>query len=153
MKFYFLREDFEKLGEQIVQVNARIREIGREMGQSCQEGAETFHDNFAYEDGERQQRMWSLMLQDLVEINRNAEIIVPPASNGKVAIGSLVTLSDIETGEEKRVRIGSYRVFENHGAVSYSAPLGQILLGAKEGDTVTGVIAGKPKKFAIVGVE
>jgi thymidylate kinase len=30
-----------------------IREIGRQMGQACEEGAETFHDNFGWEDGDR----------------------------------------------------------------------------------------------------
>ncbi len=43
MKFYFLREDFEKLTALIREVSDRIREIGQEMGASCREGAETYH--------------------------------------------------------------------------------------------------------------
>jgi transcription elongation factor GreA len=152
MKFYFLREDFEKLNEQIQEINNRIREIGQEMGISCQEGAETFHDNFAYEEGERQQQMWSKRLKELLEINKNAAIIDSFEKGQQVGIGSRVTTVDFETGEEKTVFIGSYQVFGNNGCISYNSPLGQILLGAEEGDIVAGEIAGKEKKFEIVSI-
>lgn len=152
MKFYFLREDFEKLTEQICEINNRIREIGQEMGKSCQEGAETFHDNFAFEDGERQQQMWSKRLGELLEINKNAAIIDSFDQSRRVGIGSRVTTVDFETGEEKTVFIGSYQVFGNNGRISYNSPLGRILLGAEEGDIVSGEIAGKEKKFEIISI-
>ena len=40
--YYFLRKDFEALSEEIAKIADRIKEIGKEMGKSCQEGAETF---------------------------------------------------------------------------------------------------------------
>jgi transcription elongation factor GreA len=153
MSFYFLREDFGKLNAQIAEINARIKQIGKEMGASCQEGAETFHDNFAYEDGERQQQMWSVLLRELMEINNNAAIIDASGSADQVDIGSCVTICDVRTGEEKSLRIGSYRVFENHGTVSYNAPLGRMLLGAKEGEVVVGEIAGREKRFEILSID
>jgi transcription elongation factor GreA len=152
MRFYFLREDFEKLNEQIHEVSKRIREIGQEMGNSCREGAETFHDNFAFEEGERQQQMWSKRLNELLEINKNAVIIDSFDKGRKVGIGSRVTTVDAETGEEKTVFIGSYQVFSNNGRISYNSPLGRILLGAEEGDVVAGEIAGREKKFEIVSI-
>jgi transcription elongation GreA/GreB family factor len=153
MSFYFLREDFGKLNAQIAEINSRIKQIGKEMGASCQEGAETFHDNFAYEDGERQQRMWSQLLRELIKINNNAAIINASGSTDRVDIGSCVTICDVSTGEEKTLRIGSYRVFENHGTVSYNAPIGRMLLGAEEGDVVIGEIAGQEKKFEILSID
>jgi transcription elongation GreA/GreB family factor len=152
MKFYFLREDFEKLTALIGEVSDRIRVIGQEMGASCQEGAETFHDNFAYEEGERQQRMWSTRLKELLDINRNAAIIEGSDPGQQVGIGSRVTIAEIETGEEKTVFIGSYQVFSNSGRISYNSPLGKMLLGGEEGEVVVGEIAGKEKKFEIVAV-
>jgi hypothetical protein len=76
--FYFLPEDFTALNARIAELTAVLREIG-EMGKSCQEGAETFHDNFAYEDGERQQRMWSRLRQELVRIRDRARVVCPGA--------------------------------------------------------------------------
>ena len=46
--FYFLPEDFEDLNDQIEQICEKIKELGKEAGESCQEGAETWHDNFAF---------------------------------------------------------------------------------------------------------
>lgn len=66
--YYFLKEDFEALNAEINKIADKIKEIGKEMGKSCQEGAETFHDNFAYEDGERQQYMWSGRIRELIRI-------------------------------------------------------------------------------------
>ncbi|OHA24282.1 MAG: hypothetical protein A3G52_02045 [Candidatus Taylorbacteria bacterium RIFCSPLOWO2_12_FULL_43_20] len=64
---FFLPEDFEKLNQEITGLCDRIKQIGKEMGESCREGAETFHDNFAYEDGERQQAMLSTRLRKFIE--------------------------------------------------------------------------------------
>jgi transcription elongation factor GreA len=152
MKFYFLREDFEKLTALIGEVSGRIREIGQEMGASCREGAETYHDNFAYEEGERQQRMWSTRLKELLDINRNAAIIDGSDASRRVGIGSRVTIVETDTGEEKTVLIGSYQVFGGNGKVSYSSPLGKMLLGSEEGEIVFGEIAGREKKFEIVSI-
>lgn len=152
MKFYFLRQDFEKLTALISEVSDRIREIGREMGVSCREGAETYHDNFAYEEGERQQRMWSKHLKELLDINLNAAIVEEPGAADRVGIGSRVTVVELESGKQRTVFIGSYQVFGNDGKISYSSPLGKMLLGGEEGDVVVGEIAGKEKKFEIVSV-
>jgi transcription elongation factor GreA len=152
MKFYFLREDFEKLTALIGEVSDRIREIGREMGASCQEGAETYHDNFAYEEGERQQRMWSKRLKELLDLNLNAAIVEGEVAAARVGIGSRVKVLEIDTGVEKTVFIGSYQVFGNDGKISYSSPLGKMLLGGEEGEVVAGVVAGKEKKFEIVSI-
>ena len=153
MSFYFLPEDFKKLNAQIQEISDRIKAIGQEMGLSCQEGAETYHDNFAYEDGERQQRMWSWRLKELVDIIRLAKMVEPGKSTETVAIGSHVTFLDLETNEEKIIRIGSYFTFSKNETVSYCAPLARIMLGAKEGDICEGLISGKKKKLEIVSVD
>ncbi len=152
MKYYFLREDFEKLNQQIREISDRIREIGREMGNSCQEGAETYHDNFAFEEGERQQKMWSRRLAELLEINKNAVLVEAVETGNRVGIGSRVTALDCETGEQKTWCLGSYQVFGNNGRISYDSPLGRILLGAEKGDVVVGAIAGKTRRFEIVDI-
>lgn len=70
---YFLKADYDALCNEIDVLLNRIKEIGQEMGASCQEGAETFHDNFAHEDGTRQQHMWSTRLRELIAIKNDAE--------------------------------------------------------------------------------
>jgi transcription elongation GreA/GreB family factor len=153
MPYYFLKNDFDELKRQIWEVNRRIKAIGQEMGASCQEGAETFHDNFAYEDGERQQRMWSQRLRELLEIYENAQIFNPSVTSETVAIGRSVTVFDYDTEEEKTFNVGSYMCFNGNDTISYNAPLAKILLGASVGDVRKGKIAGKKKELEIIDIQ
>ena len=152
MNYYFLREDIGKLSEQIHEIDARIKAIGQEMGASCEEGAETFHDNFAFEEGERQQQMWSQRLKELVDIYNHSQISKPSGTAERVGIGCEVTIADLESGEEKTIKIGSYMTFNGNGAVSYNAPLARMLLGAESGEVRKGEIAGKIRKFEVVDI-
>jgi len=152
MNYYFLLEDLDKLNEHIFKINARIKNIGKEMGASCQEGAETFHDNFAFEDGERQQQMWSKRLNELLHINNNATIYKPDSKLNKVCIGSVVTLYDEVTEEIKTIQIGSYMTFNNGKSISYNAPLSKILLGAFEGDVRKGKIGDRFRSYEVLEI-
>ena len=150
-EYYFLPADFAALNAQIEGIDRKIREIGQEMGASCTEGAETYHDNFAYEDGERQQYMWSSRLRELVAIRKRARVVEAAAGGQRVAIGCRVTVVDQETDEEKVLRIGSYMSYRED-RVSYAAPLARMLLGAVPGEVRQGRIAGKLRQFEVIEV-
>lgn len=152
MAYYFLPTDFEKLNEQIQQIVSRIKEIGRIMGESCREGAETYHDNFAYEDGERQQQMWSVRFRELVRVRDDARVVNPEKPCERVGIGCTVVVLDMDTDEEKTLQIGSYMTFNGNASVSYNAPLARMLLGGSQGDIRKGVIAGRKRCFEIVEI-
>jgi transcription elongation GreA/GreB family factor len=153
--YYFLQADFEELGRRISAVEDRIRRLGKDMGQSCQEGAETFHDNFAYEDGERNQRMWSQERRRLLRLQAGARLVEVPPSGDRAAIGRTVVVLDQDSGAQMIIRIGSYENFAPAppGTISYSAPMAQILLGAEAGEEREGTIAGKMRRFEVLDVE
>lgn len=152
--YYFTKEDFTTLNTEISAICDRIKEAGKEMGDSCREGAETFHDNFAYEEGERQQFMWSKQLRELVRI-RNRSRIVEPQKGRKVSIGSLVTTRDETTGEERRFKVGSYMTFGKYDGtvISYNAPLARMIIGAEVGDIREGTISGTKKVVMVTNIE
>jgi len=151
MEFYFLAQDLEKLNEQIYSISGKIREIGHEMGLSCEEGAETYHDNFAYEDGERQQFMWSSRLRELIKVKNCARVVAPGTAAPRVALGSRVSIIDLDSDEEKFFIIGSYMTFDQ-SSVSYAAPLGRILVGAVAGEERSGMIAGRRRRFEVLEI-
>lgn len=152
--YYFLKKDFDGLNAEISKVIEIIKKYGQEMGKSCQEGAETFHDNFAYEDGERQQYMWSSKLRELIRIRNNARV-VEPKGNYRVSLGLTVTVEDIDTGKVRALTIGSYMVLSaNDGEViSYNAPFARMIIGSKVGDEREATIAGKRRAVRIVKIE
>ncbi|MBI5913190.1 GreA/GreB family elongation factor [Candidatus Azambacteria bacterium] len=152
--YFFLKEDFEGLDKQIEQICDKIKEIGQEMGKSCQEGAETFHDNFAFEDGERQQYMWSSRLRELIKIRNNAKVVSPETSSEKVSIGKCATFQDEETGKIQTIRIGSFMIFHDQkNTISYNAPLARLLVGAMINDAREGKVGGKRKAIIILKIE
>lgn len=151
---YFLKEDYDALCEEILSLCDKIKGIEKEMGASCQEGAETFHDNFAHEEGTRQQYMWSTRLKSLIAIQNKARIISSPgASIEKVSLGNIVTYKEVGSSKENRRRIGSFLVFVGQeNCISYNSPVARILLGGMVGEIREGIIGGKKKKFEILSI-
>ncbi|MDP1833526.1 MAG: GreA/GreB family elongation factor [Candidatus Moranbacteria bacterium] len=151
---YFLKEDYDALCNEIVVLCDRIKEIGKEMGASCQEGAETFHDNFAHEDGIRQQHMWSTKLRDLITIRNESKIIpIPSTRVEKVSLGNTVTYKEVGSNKENCRKISSFIVFvDQENCISYNSPVARILTGGMAGDIREGVVGGKKKKFEIIKI-
>ena len=154
LKFYFAKEDYDKLLANIENIRKRVKKIGQEMGASCQEGAETFHDNFAYEDGERQQIMLTKRYTELKRMLENSVVIEKTEQKDKAIFGNIVTYEDLDSEEKKTVEISSYMILrEKRGnLISYNSPLGRLLLGAEEGEIKKGKIAGKIKKIEIINI-
>ena len=156
MHYFFTKSDFDALNNEITGVCDRIKDAGKEMGLSCQEGAETFHDNFAYEQGQRDQEMWSDRVRELVRVRNNAQIITPGLNIGQVRIGRLITVRDLDSGAEKVFRVGSYMVFEETNdppTLSYDAPLPKSLIGAKEGEEREAFFGGEKHHLKVVKIE
>jgi transcription elongation GreA/GreB family factor len=154
MPHLFLPADFERVNAQIEDLVGRMKALGQEMGLACQEGAETFHDNFAYEDGERQQRMWGERLRQLIQVRNNAIVVSPTEFEGVVSIGRRVTVRDVGSGEFRSFRVGSYWVFDDRdGSISYQAPIVRPLLGARVGELRESRIGGALREFEIVAIE
>ena len=76
--YYFLREDFEVLSRLVADINERVRQSGQDVGESCRQAAETYHDNAPYEEAMRSMEFNATRLQSLLVIQRNAEIIQAP---------------------------------------------------------------------------
>jgi transcription elongation GreA/GreB family factor len=150
-KYYFLPDDFQDLETAIQKIHDRLTTFGLEIGESCLEGSETFHDNFVYEDNSRLMRMWSQKMEQLSDIRKYAVIIAPPPST-RVSMGRTVTIKD-EEGKQQAMLIGSFMVFDRPDRISYSSPLAKILIGASAGDVRTGKISEDMRSFEIIDVE
>lgn len=153
---YFLPEDFVALNDEIDGVIEKIREYGKEIGRSCKEGAETFHDNFGFEDAERNQQMWSKRLRDLISLRNSAHVVKANPSTEKVSLGRTVTFKDLSTDEIKTYLIGSYMLFGKNRVptvISYNSPIGRLLLSGKVGEIRSGTINKREREFEILKIE
>lgn len=157
--FYFLSDDLTKLREIIKKVREELDAALKSIGDACEGESNTWHDNFAYEEGQRQVDMVSRRYQELQTMFMNVAVIDPPKDNLKVQIGHTVVVKDPYEKEDQVYRIGSYMCFqedENEDGgdqvISYAAPLGQLFMGAKVGEYRGGNIGGRPRTFKIIQI-
>lgn len=140
-RYFFLIEDFDDLNREIGNTSRLIEKAMKDIGDSCDEGADTWHDNFAFEEGQRQSTMWTQRIRELLKIRNNAALVNPPTDTSKVSVGCTVTVLDETKSKEMTFKIGSYINFkDSRDYVSYSAPLAKLVIGAAVGEERKGMI-------------
>jgi transcription elongation GreA/GreB family factor len=153
MSFRFPRKDYDALVAKVDELGHGMWESGQEKGLWAEQSAETWHDNFGYE--QEQQHQWALSerAEDLVELKNEAEIVerrIP----GEVDIGSRATIENTESGERKSFVVGSYQVLDRQhdNEISYAAPLARPFMGAAVGEEREVTIGDSTTLFRVVAV-
>ena len=158
MPYFFTEEGFSALDREINLVRERVKKAAKEVGLSCQQSSETFHDNFGYEQGERDHRMWSHQLQQLIQIRKYAKLVFSNPYERKVGIGRTVKVRDLDSSEDRVFKVGSYIILGDSGTnaipiFSYDAPLPKALIGAGEGDYREAFFGDKWHRLLILKIE
>jgi transcription elongation factor GreA len=119
-----------------------------EAGDNC-----VWHDNFAFEENQRQMHQWARRVHDLRVLVQRLEVISPDPSPSAVVVGSRVEVLDERTGRETGYVIAGYDDGElREGRLAYNAPLGAGLLGAKVGETREIQLAGAVRELTILSI-
>lgn len=93
-------------------------------------------ENAEYQAARQQQERNEARISEVEGILANAELITKPKGDSKVQIGSTVLLKN-EAGKEKKFQIvGTVEADPLEGKISDESPIGQALLGKKEGEEV-----------------
>jgi transcription elongation GreA/GreB family factor len=154
MGFRFLRKDYDALVAKIEELGHGMWEAGQEKGLWAEQSAETWHDNFGYE--QEQQHQWALSerAEGFLEMKNDAEI-VDRRVVGEVDIGSQVTIEDVKTRERRTFVVGSYQVLnqQHDNEISYAAPLAKPFMGATVGEEREVTIGERRTLFRVVGIE
>ena len=154
MAYRFLRKDYDALLAKIEELAGALREAGQEKGRWADQSAETWHDNFGYEEEQRQEWTLSDRLEDFVEMKNDAEIVHRRATD-EVDVGCTVTIRDTRTDEQRTFVVGSYQVLDpqHENEVSYAAPLARPFMGATVGEEREVTLEGRSALFRVVGID
>ncbi|MEW6408341.1 MAG: GreA/GreB family elongation factor, partial [Patescibacteria group bacterium] len=127
-----------------------LQKVSLEGGKNAQED----RGIFSFEEYERQKKMLSVRIRDLISI-KNQACIVEPQKNDVASLGSIITVRNETDGATRRIKIGSYMVFTKHNGevVSHDAPLAKIFIGGRVGDVREGEISNKKQIFKIIKIE
>lgn len=153
---WFLEFDLLRLDEEIHRVREHIREIKLQGQESTEQSSESWHDNYNFEESQRQLRMFLNHLGGLSKARERAEIVMPPDQPTVVAVGVTVTFRDTADGRVDTFSIGSYSVsseLRDHDFISYESPIAQALLGLEVGESRTSRVANKDCTYEVISLE
>lgn len=112
-----------------------------------------WHDNFDYEENQRQMHQLARRVRDLQDALRRMEIMCAPQAPARVGFGCAVTL-ETDDGRVERLILGGYEDGDaDLRRVSYTAPIAQALMRAEPGDTRVVSVGGRTRELTVVSVE
>ncbi len=152
MPYLFLQPDYDALRDEIARIDAELRGVFADTAVGTEQTSETWHDNFLFEEGQRQLKMLGARRAELAGILAHADVVEPAPPGACAHLGSRVVIRD-ETGTERAYRIGSYLILERApDTVSYVSPLGALLFGAAPGEERTAEIGGRKKTITVLRI-
>jgi transcription elongation GreA/GreB family factor len=138
MPKYLTKFGLAALRDRIAFLRERQEQALASAGAAAQNDTNAYHDNFEYEEGMRQQEMFSQRLRTLYELLDGAAVAPDPMSNDRAVIGHYVLVRRGDAPSEEGYVLcgeGEGSLFDN--ACSASSPMGQALLGMGKGETKT----------------
>ncbi|MCJ7822586.1 MAG: transcription elongation factor GreA [Armatimonadetes bacterium] len=110
-------------------------------------------ENSEYEDAKSEQAQIEGRIEALQYLLQNAVIVDKPGHDGKVSVGSVVRLRDLESGEEVEYHIvGALEADPAEHRISNQSPLGEALMGRTAGKTVKVKTPGGLRTYVIISV-
>lgn len=150
---YPITEDgLAKLREELEYLRTVKRpEIAERLRRAIAQG--DLSENADYVDAKEQQAFLEGRVLLLEEMVSGAVIIEANGStDGRVALGSQVTILDDEGSEQTYTLVGAAEVNPREGRISNESPLGKALLGKKAGDEVRVAAPGGDVVYRILAV-
>ncbi|WP_322802615.1 transcription elongation factor GreA [Thermoflexus sp.] len=150
---YLTPEGKRQLEEELEYLRTiKRREIAQRLRFAIQQG--DLSENADYHAAKEEQAFIEGRIRMLEAILNSAVVIEPqPSEDGRVRIGSRVTIAEDGGTPEVYVLVGPAEADPTQGKISYESPLGQALLGRAPGDVVTVEAPAGLLTFRILAVE
>jgi transcription elongation factor GreA len=132
-QFYLTKEGVEELKTELSELVAQRGPIAERIKTAREFG--DLSENAEYSSARQEQERVESRIAEIENILQNVEIIKKPKGDSKVQLGSLVKLKGDGTTKEFRI-VGTVEADPLNGKISDESPIGQALLGKKEGENV-----------------
>lgn len=148
------KKEAEDLLKEIRRKEKELRNLRKYKGEAAENEGDVWHDNFAFEQTEIEERMLINHISEMQEIYRNIDIIEANSTGGTVQLGNTVTVE--LTFEEDDKEILTFYITGGSGdgkkTLSVSSPLGEMLLNNPEGYEGTYIINKHEIEFKILKI-
>lgn len=153
-RYFFTQGGVERLRGRIAEARAAYKSVCNNNPEAREAGdSSVWHDNFAFEENQRQMHQLARRVRDLENVLGNAEIVTLEQAPERVAVGVRVRYR-VNEGEERAVVIAGWDDGDPAALrVSYNSPLGAALVGAVVGDEREVVLGGRSRVLEILSIE
>ena len=143
----------EELKEELYYLQTvREKEVADQIAEARSFG--DLSENSEYDEAKTEQGKLYSKIAEYKDLIEHAEITEEVVEEGKVGIGSTVTVKDAATGDTMTYKIvGSQEANPMEGRISDDSPFGKALYGHGKGETVQVEAPAGTQKFKIVGIE
>lgn len=139
-----------RLRERLAALEAKLLSISRQKGEAAQVGGNVWHDNFSFEQLQREEAMILRQIEEARHVLADARVVEPPVDAPDVRLGSRVLIV-LDGGREQVATIGGYGDTDPAaGIISCVSPVGRCLLGAVEGEERTFQVNGRARRVAVL---
>jgi transcription elongation factor GreA len=150
---YLTAEGMDKLQKELKSLKTTVREdLAKRLRAAIQMG--DLSENADYIQAKEEQGFLEGRIMELESLLSNVQVIEEKdRKEGKVDIGSIVTVQESNFPKETYYLVGPKEADPNNGKISYQSPIGKSLLNHKLGDEVNIETPGGKLKLKIIKIE
>lgn len=148
--FHLTKEGIVELQAEHDALVGRRGEIAEAIKVAREQG--DLSENAEYHAAKDDQERTEARIAELAHILQNVEIINKPKSDSKVRLGSTVKLKGKGSSEKTFQVVGTVEADPLNGKISDESPIGEALLGKKEGEEVEIKTPIETNKFVITSI-
>jgi transcription elongation GreA/GreB family factor len=151
----FTLRGVERLRKRITEAREAYQSVCNSNPEAREAGdSSVWHDNFAFEENQRQMHQLAKRVRDLENVLGRVEVVTVPRVPVRASVGTRVRYRlDGEEIDREAVLAGWDDGEPATRRLSYNSPLGSALLGAGSGDEREVIIAGRARSVVVVAIE
>ena len=154
---FVTHEGHKALVAKKTELTAELRRIMAERAGAFEDGGGTWHDNPAFEEVERRERMTSSQIQEIEQTLLKVQIVPErPVSLETVAVGTVITLENEDGTQKFRYVIGGYQESDltlSPQRIAYNAPIVSQFFGQTIDHEAEVVLSGKTQLLVLISIE
>ncbi len=149
-QFHLTQAGVDELKKELQELIALRSEIANRIKTAREFG--DLSENMEYSSARQEQERNEARISEIEHILSNVQIITAPKNDGKVVLGSTVELKS-DSGKKKQFQVvGTVEADPLNGKISDESPIGQALMGKKEGEKIEIKTPAETTSYTIVGI-
>lgn len=149
-QFRLTQEGIDELKAELQSLIAERPEIADSIRTAREHG--DLSENSEYQVARQNQDRNEGRISEIEHILANVELIKTPRAGSKVVLGATVHLKSDDGTEKKFQVVGTIEADPLNGKISDESPIGQALLGKKEGENVEITLPAETRTYVITSV-